>query len=143
MKKLFLLTVLSFFVFTIKAQKLSFEETIKYINNKIICCSSPKSKIKKIEVSKNGAIKIEKEGDLVKFNLFDLYKGKDGAYSFSEESKLYGFGFDSYNSAVMFRFSADINQYIIMTNDEDAKRVASAFRHLLTLCTKEKEPFDN
>ena len=149
MKKIVLFSLLCIFAFTTKAQELNFEETVKYINEKIengdfmlgyqeeggVYSLYP---FNIIRLLKNGDIGISsknylwkaKQGDPIKFNLFKLAKRDDGI-------KL---------TRTSIKFWKNENEeYITIKSpsEVDNERLFKAFIHLRSLCAKEKDPFDN
>ncbi len=66
MKKITLTLLILLAAFSAKAQQMNFEETVKYINDKIECCSVFKSN--KITATPQGQIKWDDK----QVNLFDL-----------------------------------------------------------------------
>ena len=140
MKKTFLFSLLCLFAFTLKAQELTFEQTVKYIKDKMGCCERYSSKI---EIKRNGLIILTyKDGREVNFNLFALYK-HETQWDLSKEDYEYGFGYSKLSNDIFFLLSSNSIANIGFTTEEDNIRLIKAFRRLLILCTKEKDPFDN
>ena len=151
MKKLFLFATLAFFAFTSNAQELNFEETVKYINEKIKCCNY-------FSDNKNDTITVSKNGVLLKWynqqqffqNLFELMNSKsfkphdDREELLLESNGILLYEFAKANFGVSLLQSREkelhIGQFITKL---DAERVYKALIHLRSLCTKEKDPFDN
>ena len=139
MKKLLTICLLLTASFTAKAQDMSFEETVKYINDKLECCSDSKASI---TAKKDGTITIGRTS----FNFFDLQKTtrKEGpdpdlngiSIFYNEPGAFYGISFHA-NSK---RSVAILETF---TNIKEAERTYNAFQHLRSLCKKEKDPFDN
>lgn len=137
-----LITTLLFVLisFTIKAQTLTFDETVAYINQKFVCCSKSTTsyKDKSIEVTRNGVmtitafVKDENRIFTPKINLLALYVGKDG------KDPIY-----TTNNVLTFTDSAVHSYSFTFTSAEEADRVKKAFIYLQSLCKKNKEPFDN
>lgn len=142
MKKLLFIAVLFFFAFPTKAQELNFDETVKYIKDKMECCQEYTKST--IEIKKNGLILLTKEnGKKYNFNLFDLYKGVRDYPKVAISGEENGFGYSKDNSGIFFILSANTNVSIHFITEDDNLRVVKAFRRLLTLCTKQKDPFDD
>ncbi len=146
MKKLFFFLALSFFAFNTKAQDLSFEETVKYIKEKLLNTEKPidfqdanwkkEKRITAIEINKNGKImffavengKDAKKADSVKINLFELAPVPNGIYSSGSQTKFY---------------TKDYKLYSLLTvSGEEANRITKAFTHLKSVCKEEKDAFD-
>lgn len=142
MKKLLLFATLCVFAFDTKAQELNFEETVKYIKDKMECCLQFS---KKIEIKKNGLILLTYDnGKNITFNLFDLYKGEREypRVNIRDEDEGYGFGYNKANNGIFFMLSTRNDIDIRFNTEDDNLRVIKAFRQLLKVCTKEKDPFD-
>ena len=140
MKKLLTICLLLATTFTVKAQDMSFEETVKYINDKIACCSEHKTV--SITAKNDGTISFRGSA----YNFFDLVNSKSGVIRdlpdsngihmfYNEPSATYGLSFNvsSSNTQVLVRFA----------NKKDAERIYNALQHLRSLCKKEKDSFDN
>ncbi len=137
MKILLTICLLLATTFTVRAQKLSFEETVKYINDKIVCCSE--NNFDTIIAKRNGTIKWLNKS----VNLFDLM-----SIEATENTILHKDGISLYKGistvCVYFKVSVSdddevLNRFKIKANGE---RVYNALQHLRSLCTKEKDPFD-
>lgn len=135
MKKLITICVLIATGFTLKAQEMNFEETVKYINDKIICCSDYKA----------GTIKATLSGDILwsnqglRINLFDLVPEVPD-YKPAQNSQ--GIILDNYGNIFFsgaMPNSGHLNQFPVQA---EAERVFKALLHLKSLCTKKKDPFD-
>lgn len=131
MKKILLTTlgVLSLST-SIYAQEMSFEETAKYIREKMECCRD-KSFYRAIEsVSKDGKMKIVIGNQGARaFDLFELFPDDTTragmAHGASQNSLWYG-------GELIFLFETEA----------DGKRMYNALRHLKTVCVKPKDVFD-
>jgi len=153
MRKLLLFAALSFFAFTGKVQELNFEETVRYINNRIKCCQI-------FEECRNDTISVSKKGELLKWykgkleapqNLFDLMNSSDFKYIESYKTLLAesnGILLQEYYQGKFFNISLLQTQKNMLSiasfkTKVEADRIYKALLHLLTLCSKEKDPFDN
>ena len=137
MKKLITICLVLATSFTVKAQDMSFEETVKYIQEKINCCTvdydDGTTRYSKIEINKNGNINfVRSEAQNLPFNLFDLNKRGDCKCGISQEG-----------TYVEFWYESNRCKRIKLTTIPESGRVYKAFLHLLTLCNKTKDPFDN
>ena len=148
MKKLFLFATLYLFALGTKAQELNFEATASYIqentkehnivryeslNGSSLSVST--NTLKEIIINKNGNIIFHPKDDLRekwKFNLLDLAKNND--FMRVSGTKLNFLLGDNY-SGKYFEIETESNAAAI--------RLEKAFRHLLKVCTKTKDPFDN
>ena len=144
MKKLFLFAGIMFFAFAAKAQEMNFEETVKYIENKLVNSTSeyefeyPIEKahsyriswVKEVEFNKNGDVNIVFKylAPNIKFNLFNISKTKEGILQIK--------------NVVFFEDNGRELGSFNTPSTVDAERLYKAFLHLRTLCTKEKDPFD-
>lgn len=139
MKKLLTICLLLATTFTAKAQNMSFEETVKYINEKLACCLDNKDV--RLTAKKDGTVSFW--GNT--FNFFDLedftlsnyekkltLKTSNGIKVYLDESSgYYGTMFNTSSwSKLLFR------------DEINAERVYNALLHLRSLCTKTKDPFD-
>ncbi len=133
MKNLLILTLCLFASGFLQAQTLTFEETVKYINGKIVCCSKNPTGI--ITATKSGEIK---RGDQ-KVNLFDLVPDVTGLWTFHEDGV-----YICDSSCICFKLSAyDTWAFPCFNTFADAERVYKAMLHLRSLCTPVKDPFDD
>jgi hypothetical protein len=135
MKKTLLFLLLSIATITAKAQNMSFDETVKYINDKI----GPLT----ITASKDGTIqRIYGE----KSNFFDL-KEKETTEEGMLKSKwgIY-IWYDKYRHEKRYELKlnkGDSSEDIAyLETDVDAIRVFNALVYLRSLCTQVKDPFD-
>ena len=141
MKKLFLFATLCVFAFGTKAQDMNFEETVKYIKNKVVNDNSyylDKSGwsyayvIINLEPTKSGDITFTLgSGPKTKLNLFELKHGnEEGIIVLNQRIYLY---------------TSKTDYYTIdhIQSNAEAERISKALIHLRSLCTKEKDPFDN
>lgn len=138
MKKLITICLLLATSFTVKAQDLSFEETVKYINDKIVCCSE----------SKNVTITAKKDGIITyrgsSYNFFDLIKDEREGHRLPDSNGIYIF-YNEPSGTYGVSLKESANSLPTLTrfgNQKDAERVYNALQHLRSLCTKEKDPFD-
>ena len=147
MKKLFFIA--SLFVCTASfSQELSFEETVKDINDKIQCCSG--NSTMSVKISKNGDVLVRGK-DFPKFNLFTIEKRpkldlSEDYYIVFEEYKglvfyaIEGFGATTYNIGV----NGVTEPFIFRIKNEDiGKRLMKAFKHLRSRCIEKKDPINN
>lgn len=136
MKKLITICFILATSFTIKAQDMNFEETVKYINDKIICCSKYENLT--ITATISGDILWGNHGERI--NLFDLVPEVDQTEvaQNSQGIKLDIHGYIWFSGAKTG--SSLFNQF---SSEVDAERMFKAFLHLKSLCTKKKDPFDN
>ncbi len=133
MKKLLTICLLIATAFSAKAQDMNFEETVKYINEKIECCADYKFTL---IAMKNGTLKFASnsinlfdlsnhKSDYVQYGIYNILNGPSGI-------SYVGFSLSPNNSVDLARFA----------NQKDAERIYKALLHLRSLCTKEKDPFD-
>lgn len=131
MKKLITICFFIATSFTVNAQQLTFEETVKYINDKIECCAEYKTTL---IAQKDGTLKFK----TYSINLFDLD-------DINTENCKYGIcnriGETSGNSYIYFKTGSTPN-LAAFVSEKDAERVYNALFHLRSLCTKTKDPFD-
>jgi len=140
--------VLLFFTVTLSAQTATYEQTVEYIQTNTVGRMLYKGpldsferatghKLTKISIEKNGRIKLiadQRNGshdfDIV-FNIFDLTSSID-----------YPDGVRAYKFLVHFKGLNVTNGYgITFATENDAIKVARAFRHLKTLCSQEGDLF--
>lgn len=136
MKKLMTICILLAATITVKAQQMSFDETVKYIQQKVECCSvnydDGTARYSKIDITKNGQIKfIRTDGESMTFNLFDLNQRGSCECGISNDV-----------TYVEFWYEENRCKRVKLTTIPEAERVTKAFLHLLALCTKTKDPFD-
>lgn len=137
MKKILTICLIMTTVFTVNAQELSFDETVKYIQQKVEYCSvnydDGTARYSKVDITKNGQIKfIRTNGESMTFNLFDLNKRGSCECGISNDA-----------TYVEFWYENNRCKRLKMNTMPEAERVSKAFLHLLTLCTKQKDPFQN
>ncbi|RKR83057.1 hypothetical protein BDD43_3257 [Mucilaginibacter gracilis] len=132
MKKILLILLLSITAFTVKAQNMTFDETVKYINDKI-----DTSRWSKITVTRNGTVTA---GDKT-VNLFDLPETHIAFYSQYDKGIAIWFNHPYYVSLAL---DSSIGRITIggFSVEKDAERVYNALVYLRSLCTKSKDPFD-
>jgi len=141
MKKLITICLLIATSFTVNAQDMSIEETVKYINDKIACCGVEKFNIK---CDTSGNITWEYVFDS-RINLFDLTPGiglDNSVVTLSNSN-----GIILYNVIGKYWIDFQITEKTTKTFNwfpvqADAERVYKALQHLRSLCTKAKDPFD-
>lgn len=136
MKKLFIICLFLATTFSVKAQQMSFHETVKYIQQKVECCSvnyeDGTARYSKVDITISGQIKfIRTDGESLTFNLFDLNKRRSCECGISNN--------DTY---VEFWYEENRCKRLKLNTIPEAERVSKAFLHLITLSTKEKDPFD-
>lgn len=139
MKIFFTICLLLATTCTVKAQTMSFEETVKYINDKIICCTENKTDF--IKVKRDGTIEwLDKSVNLFNLNPIEVTENplvhKEGMGIFKGISTFCIY----FQVTVTGDSDAVLNRFKIYP---DAERVYKALLHLKSLCTKEKDPFDN
>jgi len=127
------------------AKEESFDETVKYVNNKIACCSEVKTATIKGTISGNVSWLA---GGLYsgsrQINFFDLVdtKGSYGSTTILESDGMRLFKTSIY--CISFQVDSDNVEYLNdFKSQADAERVYKALVQLRSLCTKEKDPFDN
>ena len=140
MKKIVLFSLLCIFAFTTKAQELNFEETVKYIQGKLqqYGWENQNYGFRPLKVKNSGDIEV---GGF-HFNFFDLNN--------INATKADEFGIEKviWSDSKMLCFNVDGKSITCLYfKDEmgvaDLERIYKAVRHLRSLCTKEKDPFDN
>lgn len=140
MKKLLTICLLIATAFTVNAQEMSIEETVKYINDKIACCGIDKF-IFKCTTSGNIIVKNPSYVDETIVNIFDLSIEPPAIYE-KGDFKINN-GVSLYETYISFNLtktrSISFNSF---STRADAERVYKALLHLRSLCTKEKDPFD-
>lgn len=143
---LFLLVLASL---SLRAQDLSYEQTIAYISKNVTgrmmypgdldAYSRTRGyKLSEISIQRNGAIEIRTDqrydaNDFkISFNIFDLVQKAD-----------YPDGIRAYKFLVHFNgLNVSEGYGITFATDADAERVVRAFRHLKRVCVKGKDPFN-
>ena len=143
MKKILLLSIITLGGFiSINAQSLTFEETVKYINGKMLKYSDYTARI---SAKQNGDI-LEYNGDgrnYAEYNLFDIKLKYELRY---DEMKLVVICASGENCIKRRDKDGDIRFADVMTGDiatnAEAEKIIKAFNHLRTLCKKEVDPFD-
>lgn len=126
------------------AKEENFDETVKYINNKIACCSEVKTST--IKGTLSGDISWLAGGlysGSKQINFFDLVTTKE---SYGSTTILQSKGIRLFKSSIYCISIQVDNDNVEYLNDfksqADAERVYKALVHLSSLCTKEKDPFD-
>ena len=142
MKKLITLCLLLATTFATKAQEMNFDETVKYINEKIECCSAFKTH--RFEAKKNGDVTVYSPdgAPYVNFNFFDAEK-EPNEHPIRSSMDKFGLamvvsteGYNCIEFNVHKKFIACIDTKLT------AERLFNALLHLRSLCTKVKDPFD-
>ena len=138
------------FAFTAKAQDISFDETVKYINDKMKCCAVNPNITISISMNTSGLLTVYTDGNkLTSLNVFELYNSsefrfKNDDFKVKFESKGIVVGVIPAASHIYLLKSEEnrlrLNSF---SNIFDTERVYKALLHLRTLCTKETDPFDN
>ena len=135
MKKLITICLLLATTFASNAQQMNFDETVKYINDKIECCAESKGTI---SVTRNGEIR----WDQWRINLFDLVPFPTKSASILMENS--GIQLWDFGTFYKIHFQITKEEFKCPTyfkSQADAERVFKAYIHLRSLCTKEKDPF--
>lgn len=145
MKKVLIACFLLIAAFAVKAQQMNFEETVKYINHKIACCSE--IKISTIKGTSSGDISWLAGGlysGPKQINFFDLVPTKEIPGS---TRILHSNGIELFKPSVyciVFHLSDNGKEYLNdFKGQADAERGYKALLHLRSLCTRKKDPFDN
>jgi hypothetical protein len=142
MKNLITICLLVATAFTTNAQEMNFEETVKYINEKMICCNDFFGET--IIAKKDGTISWCKQFPKYTVNLLDLFEedtynnGKSFTKEFSQgirRGTTYGIIEFTISSSERIRFGE-------FKVEAEQKRVYNALIHLRSLCSKAKDPFD-
>ena len=151
MKKLLFFATILFFFSNERAQEMNFNETISYIKEKLVNASSANNflypmgdgnlkftTVENISFTKNGDVKIKlletfwvKDTNL-EFNLFKISTEKEGLRQTESRISITDNGIKGTQMGI-FQTSSVI----------DAQRLLKAFLYLRSLCTKEKDPFDD
>jgi hypothetical protein len=148
-KNIIFLFMLTFSSLTLKAQTLNFEETVKYIKDKIECCSSSGGLVLE-SITETGRITFS-QGYV--FDIFDWVKidndlnyleqntYENGTRVLSvDDNQLIVYKWTTVYGSQYFR----IETYVLtFKTPSDAEKVCNAFKHLKTLCTPEADPFGN
>ncbi len=127
-KNIVFLCLLTFSSINIKAQTLTFEETVKYIMDKTACCRDYRWGESIKGITKTGRITTGEGLSKKVYDIFELFpeiEGKSGMYS---------------SSGTLY-FKNDI--VTCFQTASDAEKVLKALKHLKTLCTPEVDPFGN
>ncbi len=131
MKKM-LLTTLSVIGLcaALRAQEMSFEETVKYINDKMECCRD-RSFYRAIEsVGKDGKMRVVIGSNGARtFDLFELFPDDTTSRAMQHGSSPNSIW---YGGELIFLFETEA----------DGKRMLNALKHLKTVCERPKDPFD-
>lgn len=141
MKKTLLILLLSTAVFTVKAQNMSFDETLKYIKDKLWVAEVPEV----LTAQKDGTIKYNfPNGVIHTLNLFDLcqepIENKD--YSKQDKGIVYSVTSDQMCIKLIINSKGDYENFAYLSNEKEEERVYNALIYLRSLCTKTKDPFD-
>ena len=153
MKKLLTICLIMATVFTVNAQELNFDETVKYIKDNLI-------KYKMYQLQDGGAtnlhcsiddFKAKQNGEIVFVNtsgssigcgetIINLFE-KDKKTGQAIEVKYEIFWTTDHRIA----FGSNFHYQLISSNasPDVLTRLAKAFNHLRSLCKKEKDPFDD
>lgn len=130
MKTLFIILAFVVCANRTTAQRLSFDETVKYIEDKLECCRDPDWYREIKDITKTGRITIIRSGfKETVYDIFELFPDIEGADSMHKGTN----GSLWFKGEVVMCFQTEL----------DAVKVLKAFKHLKTLCEKEKDPFDN
>jgi hypothetical protein len=139
MNKLLTICLLIATAFSAKAQEMNFEETVKYINDKIDCCSQYKTDT--ITATQDGTIIWGPEKYRTRVNLLDLYpENISGAHTI--ESSLGIMRFSTFSKIAFALSSNKKEDFNVFEVEAEQKRVYNALIHLRSLCSKTKDPFD-
>ena len=144
MRKLFIICLLMVTDITTQAQNMSFDETVKYIQDKIKCCSEYKDYT--FSATSNGQISIKKSGpDITTFNLFDLKDAAENPWNVFDDKGIMLIAINGNKSYILCFQVSDGKDECAYWFDVQAEgeRVYRALLYLRSLCTKEKDPFDN
>ncbi len=146
MKKIISICLLVVTTFTVKAQDMSFEETVKYINEKIACCGYGSFSQFPKEANLGGDIEWF-DGGRNSINLFDLVSvttDEDHLLNNNGISLVKGY-WNGQPGLFRIEFQKTKERSIVFHAFEsqlDAERIYKALLHLKSLCTKKKDPFD-
>ncbi|GAA3957500.1 hypothetical protein [Mucilaginibacter dorajii] len=136
MKKTILILLLSIAAFTAKAQNMTFEETVKYINDKLAVCKYPKT----FTAQKDGTIKAGEKS----YNLFNFYETPIENKNNIKQDKGIAYCVDSdyqYIKLIM-NSKGEYEIFAFFATEKETERVYNALVYLRGLCTKNKDPFD-
>ncbi len=130
-----------------KAQTLNFEETVKYIEDKIECCVYLYSAGAVKSITQNGRITFSDEV----FDIFDWIFDMDWDYfewghAYAKGKKILCLYENKLKVIEKFDDCADcyeVRDIAEFDTRGDAEKVFNAFKHLKTLCTPEADPFGN
>ena len=147
-KKILLLITLSLLCVSVKSQTLTFDETVKYINDQISCChQDPSDREMTVKADRDGKLTVNGGPYKNKFvDLNDIIKEPQTEQSYN----YYGNGYtittnENDNGKFVSITDSKGRQFVLIFDSMTlATRVAKAFAHLQSLCTpKAKDPFDN
>ena len=143
MKKILLAVTLCFLFSSIKAQELNFEETEKYIQTKLKefgeCCYDANYDLE-FKAKPNGDLQFGKS----KINFFSLNNKENVSYVDEFGIMIVPTGFRRPTICFMGGGGHILDiEFIRTTTEADLEKIHKALRHLRSLCTKEKDPFDN
>lgn len=137
--KIMLLLASLFSTYGLQAQYTNFEQTVRFIQKKIYCCSVPfaastNRKVDSIAIEKNGNISLFYSDNKPKqtFNLFNLHK--EDAETNSIDTILGG-------KFIQFYVNAERVRLIRFATAADAKEVYNAFLQLIKISKKEIKMF--
>jgi hypothetical protein len=137
MKKTLLILLLSVAAFTVKAQNMSFEETVKYISDKLAVCRFPTT----FAAEKDGTITVDRKA----YNLFDLYQDPiEDKFNIKQDKGIVYRVTPTGGNYIQLITSSKGDPKIIafFTVEKDEERVYNALIYLRSLCSKSKDPFD-
>ncbi|TFF33437.1 hypothetical protein [Mucilaginibacter psychrotolerans] len=138
MKKTLFILLLSITTFTVKAQNMSFDETVKYINDKMATAA---------QFAKSG-ITATKDGTVVSskktYNLFDLSQTIcNDPYVVKQDKGIMLVNKPGYIRVTLSTDGSTLSGMVIyMETEKDAERLYNALVYLRSLCAKKKDPFD-
>ena len=127
--------------YLLQAQDSNFEQTVKFIQQKVSCCAVPFSKstrrkVDSVSIAKNGDIALSYSDNKPKetFNLFELYKESDEAT-----------GIDTIMGGKFIQFYVNVKKarLIRFATAVDAREVYAALLRLFTLCKSETKMFSD
>lgn len=141
MKKL--LSILLFLALTtaVRAQNMTFDETVKYINEKIQASKYSGS----FTAQSNGKIDIASPLGNVKCNLFDLVPGDITDNQIIKQDKGIALWHSDQYGVSVYKDRDDragSNIIACFDNEKDAERLFNALAYLRSICSKVKDPFD-
>lgn len=133
MKNVFIIFVLFLGLGMANAQEkkaLTFDETVKYINEKIDCCVNDYSeqfRPKSITVSNSGIMNTNySNGTTKKIDLLAVY---------SDQELLF---YD--NNGVHFRIGERTTLFWPVVSQQEGEKIIKAFKYLISLCSKSDDP---